>query len=316
MAIQPGIDRALSRNILESCPVQATEDLITEENLEQQCFSVVHRIVLRLLRRDLSDTIRHSSWDVDSVDANGRTALHWAAWRGDGPTVNLLIQHGAEVNKTDYEGFTPLSRAAQAGHLYTVKILLHAGASMLIVTAWGYQPIHLASRNKLDGHKIVRELLAAGGDPNAYSHGSGTPLHDAAICGSMDTVDILLAHGVKINTTSDAGNTAAMVALYCWNEHVFLRLATLGARLDVANNVGHNILLPAIWTASTKTWDLLAAFARETKLGFVDIAVLHAGHDIHYCFGKCRSLCFIGKREEKAERTSFERMVQSIGVTL
>lgn len=314
MAIQPAIDQAFSNNNnLEHCHKQATERYLTEENLEQQCFSAMHLIVLQLLHQDLSVTLRYHNPEVDSIDVNGRTALHWAAWRGDTSTVNMLVQHNADVDKTDHEGFTPLSRAAQAGHLDTVSLLLHANASIAIETNWGYQPIHLASRNKLNGHKIVKKLLKAGADPNAYSHGPGTPLHNAANRGAMDTVSVLIACGANIDLIDEDGDTPAIIALYCWNEDIFLQLANNGAKLDIVNNNGYNILQLATWAASTGTWGLLTELARKNELGFVDTAVQHDGHDIQHCFEKCRSLWYPGKRNEKAERASFDQMVESIG---
>ncbi|KAF2645322.1 ankyrin, partial [Massarina eburnea CBS 473.64] len=130
--------------------------------------------------------------DVNTTDANGRTPLYWAAWRGDVSNVKELISHGANVNIEDYEGFAPLARAAQAGHLSTVRVLLRANALIDTTTSsWGYQPIHLACENEPNGHKIVKELLDKGANLNAYSRGSGTPLHNAANRGSLETITLL-----------------------------------------------------------------------------------------------------------------------------
>ncbi|CAI6340473.1 unnamed protein product [Periconia digitata] len=314
MTVQPEIDHALTEHHnLERYYACATRLLLTEEAFEQQCFSLIHRIVLRLSHLDFSDVLMFLP-DVNSIDANGRTALHWAAWRGDTYIVRVLVDHHAKVDKTDHENYTPLSRAAQAGHIDSVKVLLQAGASLEIPTTWGHQAIHLASRNRLNGHRIVRELLTAGADPNAYSHGSGTPLHNAAICGSIDTVDLLLDSGADINAIDKDGDSPAMVALYCWSEDIFLRLVKFGAQLDITNGRGHNIMQLAVWTASTTTWDLLAELAQGDDLGFIDTSVLHGDHGIWYCFDRCRSLWFVGEREAESEKTSLTRLVEKLSI--
>ncbi len=59
-----------------------------------------------------------------------RTALHLLA-AGDPrtpPGVELLIQHGADVNATDLRGWTPLNDAVDRNHVEVVKLLLrHQG---------------------------------------------------------------------------------------------------------------------------------------------------------------------------------------------
>ena len=42
--------------------------------------------------------------DVGVIDNDGRTALHWAAYKGFGDTIRLLLVLGASVSATDKEG--------------------------------------------------------------------------------------------------------------------------------------------------------------------------------------------------------------------
>lgn len=53
---------------------------------------------------------------VDSTDAHGCTALHFAADRGHPDIVQLLLSRGACVNHADSEGQTALHYAALCGH--------------------------------------------------------------------------------------------------------------------------------------------------------------------------------------------------------
>lgn len=67
---------------------------------------------------------------VDVKDANGLTALHWAAAYGQVTSVQLLLANGAEVDVTGPEGETPLLMAANGGHHDVVRLLLNEGANV------------------------------------------------------------------------------------------------------------------------------------------------------------------------------------------
>ena len=50
--------------------------------------------------------------DVNQPEADGATALHWAAYRDDLESVDLLITAGANVNAANDLGATPLWNAS------------------------------------------------------------------------------------------------------------------------------------------------------------------------------------------------------------
>ncbi len=50
---------------------------------------------------------------INAVDADGRTALSWAATRGDIEVVVLLLRYGADPNVPSHCGQCPLHWAAQ-----------------------------------------------------------------------------------------------------------------------------------------------------------------------------------------------------------
>lgn len=55
---------------------------------------------------------------------------------------------------------------------------------------------------------VVKRLLATGDDPNGRSPGKSTPLIEAAYHGHLDTVQVLLDNGAKIELFDDSGRTA------------------------------------------------------------------------------------------------------------
>src|SRR4030095_6813154 len=66
--------------------------------------------------------------DVNAPQANGATALHWAAYRSDAESTAALIRAGANINLTNNYGVTPLALAAQQGNPAVLDLLLKAGA--------------------------------------------------------------------------------------------------------------------------------------------------------------------------------------------
>src|SRR5262249_23027087 len=66
--------------------------------------------------------------DVNAPEANGTTALHYAAYNEDVDLVERLLKAGAKPNlKNDFDS-TPMSEAAAVGNAAIIKLLLKAGA--------------------------------------------------------------------------------------------------------------------------------------------------------------------------------------------
>jgi hypothetical protein len=67
--------------------------------------------------------------DVNALDMNNRTALHWATNNGYLELARTLIDSGANPNIQDVQGRTPLIKAAQKGYLRLLQLLIDAGAN-------------------------------------------------------------------------------------------------------------------------------------------------------------------------------------------
>lgn len=81
----------------------------------------------------VEELLAHSDVNVDHVNRLGWTALLEAVILGDGgekhqKIVNLLIEHGADVNLADHDGVTPLQHAKSRGYQEMVDALTQAGA--------------------------------------------------------------------------------------------------------------------------------------------------------------------------------------------
>ena len=89
-----------------------------------------------------------------------------AARRGDLEAVRALLTDDADVNAPLGDGMTALHWAAYRGNEPLVELLLEAGASTTAVTRLGqHTPLHVASRAAREA--VVRALLASGAAPAA-----------------------------------------------------------------------------------------------------------------------------------------------------
>ena len=208
--------------------------------------------------------------DVNAPQADGMTALHWAAYRDDVETAKLLAS--ANANATNRYGVTPLSLACQNGSTAMVELLLAQGADPNTTLRGGETVLMTAARTgkagpvaallsrgaivdakerrgqtalmwaAADGHAAVVELLLkAGADFRAVLPDSGfTPLFFAARDGRTEVVRALLKAGADVNATMEPRKptgkgprkeTSALL-LAVENGHFDLALALIEAGAD------------------------------------------------------------------------------------
>ncbi|XP_049797303.1 poly [ADP-ribose] polymerase tankyrase-1-like [Schistocerca nitens] len=122
----------------------------------------------------------------------GRTALHWAACRGDVEAARLLLEAGAAVDAREIKGKqkTPLHLAAEEGDAAVTRLLLRATADPNARDCRGWRPLHLAATY---GHaEVAAALLDAGADRGATTgDGRGTALDIARESGYRRVVEML-----------------------------------------------------------------------------------------------------------------------------
>src|SRR5438477_50734 len=152
---------------------------------------------VRVLLQQRSPTL-----DVNAADADGSTALHWAAHRDDLASADLLIRAGARVNAANDGGATPLLFAVRAGDAESARLLLKAGADANDAQPDGVSALVLAAHS---GHGDVGMLLLdAGADPNAIGSGYAA-LHAAVLRSDLTLVSALVAHRADPNLRMTRG---------------------------------------------------------------------------------------------------------------
>uniref|UniRef100_A0A7N0T1B8 S-acyltransferase n=1 Tax=Kalanchoe fedtschenkoi TaxID=63787 RepID=A0A7N0T1B8_KALFE len=90
-----------------------------------------------------------SKWNAnpDVPDNDGRSPLHWAAYKGFADCIRLLLFLDAHRSRKDKEGCTPLHWAAIRGNLEACMVLVQAGKKedLLVTDNSGMTPAQLAS---------------------------------------------------------------------------------------------------------------------------------------------------------------------------
>jgi ankyrin repeat protein len=99
------------------------------------------------------------SKDAD-VNKAGWTPLHYAATHGEVEIIRLLLDQHAFVNAESPNGTTPLMMAAQYGSPSAVKLLLDEGAEPLLKNEQGLNALDFARRgNRVDAQALIAEAI-------------------------------------------------------------------------------------------------------------------------------------------------------------
>ena len=154
-----------------------------------------------------------------------------AAQAGDRDAVRSLLKQAADVNASQADGMTALHWAAMRNDASLAETLLYAGASVKASTRINsYTPLLLAAKN---GNAAVMEpLIKAGADINGRTSNGTTALMFAAAAGNADAVNVLIDRGADINVAEPVrGLTAVMFAAASDRTPIVALLAKHGADL-------------------------------------------------------------------------------------
>jgi uncharacterized protein len=161
----------------------------------------------------------------------GAESLSDAAKTGDAAAVRSLLDRQADVNALDPDGTTPLHWCVENGDLEIARLLLKAGARAEVSNRDGVTPLWLAAMHR--DARIARLLLQAGADANHRSPSGESVLMAAARTGDPELVDLLLSSGADPNARGSAyGETALMLAAAANQPDAIRALVAHGAEVD------------------------------------------------------------------------------------
>jgi ankyrin repeat protein len=177
-----------------------------------------------------------------SLDRGGFTPLLYAARENCRECAEILIEHGADVNKPDPSGVPPLCIAMMNSNWDIAKSLVEAGADVNQWDMYGLSPLAVAigdmnsanGRNPLDddrpntatGPELVQMLIERGANPNQQTYfrpgtggrGAGggrgsTPFMAAISAGDVKLVKQLLEKGANPRLATSEGEGPILLAV-------------------------------------------------------------------------------------------------------
>ncbi len=148
-----------------------------------------------------------------------------AAMNGNRDAVRAFLKDGADVNTTQADGMTALHWAAQKGDVELAKVLLYASANLKATTRiGGYTPLLIASKN---GDAAMIDILTqAGADANAPTMNGTTPLMLAAAAGKRAAVTALIARGASVNAKEAVKGESALTGGFAFGRADVIRVLT------------------------------------------------------------------------------------------
>lgn len=243
-----------------------------EDHLESRSFPPLHKIVLGLSPVTLKNQLELSTAGIDDRDADGRTALSWAATRGDLDAVSLLLRYGANPNVASQRGQTPLHWASQnptADCWRVLELLIEAGSKVNAVDYWKRTALIYASCNQ-DDPQVLEVLLRGGADINFQDCHRRTSMGYAAKMGKFRGLDFLLSHGAD-ETLTDAWGFPPIFEAVQHNHHSSLAALIRHRPLSLVKDVNESSIFHIV--ASYGDEKSMSALERG-NLGELDLNAL------------------------------------------
>ncbi|CAF3920329.1 unnamed protein product [Rotaria magnacalcarata] len=150
---------------------------------------------------------------IEGVDIRGWTPLFYSITNNHPSICQLLLDLTANPNHKDQRGRTPSHCAITDGNLDCLQVLMKSSANIWLKNKRGDYPIHEAintistnkSRNQIIQNEqifaVIRYIFQLNPNKiNIQNDNHRTPLHLAASLGEIETCEILIECGAKINS--------------------------------------------------------------------------------------------------------------------
>ena len=179
---------------------------------EHYQFSYLQKAILGLTNRSIESILDEDSTQLDYTDCYGRTALSWAACRGDDRALQLLLIYSPDCEKSDHNGSTPLSYAVTRS-IQCTKQLVEANADIhtrtKVIRATLIHKVMSSLPHGKNGMKRLEVVVKAGIDVNAQNVNGQTALHYATYYPqfSTESASYLMNHGADPDAYDNRGNS-------------------------------------------------------------------------------------------------------------
>ncbi|XP_050302900.1 uncharacterized protein LOC126740776 isoform X2 [Anthonomus grandis grandis] len=164
-------------------------------------------------------------------------ALQLAVMVGNIQTIQILLDHGANISLANKQGITALDIACLQNQTKIVKHFLNSIADLNEFSCLVAKCLYLAASH--GHHEIVEELLKRKAEVINYKEPEVvlTSLHIAALNGHLETVNILLKYNANIDEKSNDESRAIHFAASTGNSDIVKTLIEHGAEVNVQTEI-------------------------------------------------------------------------------
>ncbi|XP_010867031.1 fibronectin type 3 and ankyrin repeat domains 1 protein isoform X3 [Esox lucius] len=204
----------------------------------------MHQAVLMNDEEELTNILQSKSAQLPAnvPDRMGYTPLMVAAMKGFSGLVQILVQHGADVNMKTSSGKNCLMLACFCGHLDIVKYLRKNGAGWCSQDGAGCSALHWA----VDGAHlpVIQHMIQDGCEVDVRDGVSiWTPLmRVSAVTGEAAVAALLITAGADVNARDRDGKTPLMIAVLNNHEGLVKLLLENGADRWIKNEFGSSAM--------------------------------------------------------------------------
>ncbi len=188
----------------------------------------------------IAEALLQRGAEKDALDHEGCTPLMGASMRGHAPVVKTLLAAGANLSvRNRVRGLTALDIAAAEGHVGVIEVIVDHGADIDDYDDDGVTALRRAAQEDQVG--AVDALIEAGADIDLKDDLGWTPFTEAAYFNNCKAMLALLQHGAKLDTRDNNGDTALHLACAVKRNGLEMAVGLLlrcGADETAANNYG------------------------------------------------------------------------------
>lgn len=224
-----------------------------------------------------NDNIRDFLLENGAHEPGSPTPLHSLVLNNDVAAIHqLLDQNSSDLNALDTQGATPLHYAVQMGHLDSVIVLVGRGAKLAQVDKAGFPPIFYAN------DAIKQFLLGCGApdfDPETRIDLAHNALHAAVLAGDYQECERILTEDPSmINDFNRSSESPLILAVDNQNDAIADLLLTHDADIEIRDINGNTPLLRAVATGNQSITDRLLArgadpdVSNDDQIGIVELA--------------------------------------------
>lgn len=222
----------VSKSPLENLPVFRIYDLLLAAEKDRERVQPTLVPLLRGVIKQGDAVLKYLSLKLEIYGADDKPApLLLAAYAGDAAECEKLLKAGADINTKDADGETALHYAIRGNQPEVCKLLLERGADKEARGLWGGTAMHYAA---MCGCPEIIKLLAKNGvSLDAGDTVSGeTPLHWAVRASQGTAVVALVKAGTKLTGNEYGNESPFALALRAGKEPYCTFLAQNGYDLN------------------------------------------------------------------------------------